>query len=1468
MKNRLIIGLDVGSTTVKTVVLDPNTNEVLYSHYIRHKANQTKAVLTLMCDIRESFPEENFSLAVCGSGGESIANLADAYFIQEVIAGAIGVKKCYQDVRVTIEMGGQDGKVVFFRRDENTGRLSTEDMRMNGVCAGGTGAFIDQIGKILDVETAELENLASAGKTIYDISGRCGVFAVTDIQPLITQGVSKEDIALSAFYAIVKQIIGGLAQGKAFTPKILFAGGPFHFFPTLIKTFQEYLGLADEDIIVPRECEVFIAMGAALSVEELFYDKPSSFDLTETINILSRRVTEKEASFFSANSSANMMDIHSTPFFATSSDENAFLGRHRANKTTFTVPQGELNVYLGIDAGSTTCKFVLIDEEGNLVDSFYSNNKGNPLDVFKDNFIRLHDTYRERGTILNIKGAGSTGYGEELFAKAFQVDFHTVETMAHAEAAKKYCENVSFILDIGGQDIKAMFLHQGVINKIILNEACSAGCGAFIESYASSVGVPLDTIAKLAFASKTPSKLGSRCTVFTNSSITTEMKQGKSINDIMAGLCRSLVENVFTKIVRVRNITELGDTILVQGGTFKNDGVLKAFEEYVGQKVIRPPHPELMGAIGIALLAQKNIQENGKKSSAFFSIDDLRDLTYTSQTGNTCELCTNRCKRTIISFNKTTPYITGNRCERGAQLFDNNNLLNNTAHGRTKSKAEKPADLLKLHNKLLVSNNLSKTTIFHNSKPVIGIPRVLEFWNSLPYWKTLFNQLGYKVVISGTSSTTMFESGLQTVPSDTVCLPAKVAHGHIEDLIKKGAERIFFPMLILMDKENSSADSNAMCPVVQGYPMVIDNNMDLSKHGITLDYPIFYWFNPKLRNSQIRDFMENTYHVNRRDLKKAMNTAEEALAHFRYKMADEGRKVLESLEGTKDFAVVIAGRPYHSDQYLNHNIGWFFTNLGIPVLTLDALEGIHDQNVAASRVDNNIPFHTRMISAAKIVAKHPNLEMAQIISFSCGHDAVLSDEILRILQDGAGKELLMLKLDEGDVKGPLNLRVKSFVETLRNRRKVIAHTYTPLKEAYSVKFSKEDRDKKTILAPNLSDSFSYIISQIITGQGIKVVPVPIGGDRAFSLGKKFVHNDVCFPGLVNVGELLQEIQSDKYDPDELGVILSKNCDSCRSGQYQVLARKALDEAGYPQIPILTTGKDVKNMHPGFSMDLKIQIKMLFGLTFIGFLEQMRRAVRPYEVNKGDTDKVFETALKECSAGLVASNKKGYQALERAVQAFNDIEVNRTERKPLVCMVGEILVEYHHGANRNIIRYLEDNGLEVYLPPMLDFFRRDPMIRKEMAQRGLHPAPWLTILLADLEEGIYKYAYEKAFAIYKKFRYAEHSHSVHNLIKHIDGFVDKTYITGEGWLIPGIILEMADHGVHSFIITQPFACLSNHITGRGLIGAIKKRRPDIQIQALDFDPDTSIGNLENRLQMLVLNAKEMRRSHEGATTAAH
>ncbi|GMO26150.1 MAG: acyl-CoA dehydratase activase-related protein [Termitinemataceae bacterium] len=1460
----LHLGIDVGSTTVKAVVMD-SSKEVLFSKYERHNAMQSETVLSFLNEIFSRFPTEVFKAAVCGSGGRVIAEMLDAPYVQEVVANSIAIRTFYPQTRVAIELGGQDAKIVFFYFDKTTGRLASSDMRMNGSCAGGTGAFIDEVATLLQVQSDKFEALAAKGSQVYDISGRCGVFAKTDIQPLLNQGCLREDIALSTFHAITKQTIGGLAQGLELKPPIIFEGGPLTFNPTLVRVFAERLNLQEGDIIIPKSPETIVAYGAALAVNDLFKDEQVTLDREKSLASLA----DFRARIARGDSSSKQLK-----YFENDEELAAFKKSHAlAAPPVCNARRGDtLRAYLGIDGGSTTTKFVLLDEDENVVDSFYSSNKGQPLVVVQKALLDLKKKYDDAGINLEIIALGTTGYAELLFDKALGADYHTVETVAHSTAAQKYIPGVTFILDIGGQDMKAINIADGIVTNITVNEACSSGCGSFLENFAANLHIPLDEIADAAFSAVNPAVLGSRCTVFMNSTIITEQKNGKQANDIMAVLCRSIIENVFTKVVRLKNINELGDKIVVQGGTFNNDAVLRAMEQYLGREIVRAPYTGIMGAIGIALLTKREISENGytsphgtKDKSRFIGFDALQNFSYTQENNMRCPFCMNNCNRTLVTFSNGVTWVTGNRCERGEIVGDPTDPKIKEQAKKLTRQMDCVPDMVREREKLCFKD-YSFTPLCEDRGITIGIPRVLDFWRSMPFWTTFFHALGFKTKISPVSSRKIFESGLQFVASDTVCFPAKLVHGHIRSLADNGegqtsteVDRIFFPIFANLPSDNGVALSTYTCPVLKGYPIVVrssDNPQERWK--VPFDIPIFHWFKYRDRNIQLCKYAKDTFGIPKSITQKAIVQADNALNDFNHTITVMAKKIIAETEAQGKFAVVLAGRHYQFDELVNHKLSRYFTGIGIPVITVDALTGIQEKDLSKSMLDVNNNNHGHLLSGAIIAAENPALEYVQVFSFGCGHDAIYTDEVTRILNTISNKSPLVLKLDESDVSGPLRIRVRSFIETVQlRRRKQKELAISKLDDPYPVKFLKEDIKTKTVLIPNVSHPFCQMITAAFRLEGIKAYPMPLGGAEAMRLGKKYVHNDICFPAQIVIGEALETLQSGKFDLDKVVVGTGKTVCDCRLVNYMALTRKALDAAGFENVPIMSTDfNDVKNMHPAFRMNKLTYVRITWCMIMMDILDNLRRKIHPYELNKGQANKMFYQAIDDIATALETSGMSAsFEVYKKAINDFCDIPYNRTNPKQLVFITGEYLLTFHEGSNFHVEEYLEEHGMEVELPLMYDVYRNLMVLHIVSEIKDFHVRHSLNDILYGFGgDKFFEVALDITEKVAAKHPLFKKSLRLPEAAKLSDHIIHHSIQSGEGFMMAADIIHRAREGVKSFIILQPFGCLPNHFCGRGIIKRLKEEFPAIQILPLDYDPDTSFANIENRLQMLIMNAK--------------
>ena len=969
------LGVDIGSTTAKAVLIDDN-GKILYSTYERHYSKVLEKCRELLENVFSITGEGSINFALSGSAGLGISEAIRVPFIQEVVSESEVVKHTAPDTSCIIELGGEDAKIVFFD--------GGVDERMNGSCAGGTGAFIDQMATLLNVTTDELDSLSLGAQRIYPVASRCGVFAKTDIQPLINQGARKEDIAKSIFQAVVNQTIAGLAQGRTISGKVMFLGGPLSFFKGLRDCFKETLNISDEDVIFPDYAKVSVALGAA------FY--ASTLGHTYNIKDLLERVSK--ATLPTGTNTVN-------PLFGNENEYNEFIQRHEKA----TVPKRDISsysgcAYLGIDCGSTTTKLVLIGDSKEILYTYYSSNKGNPVDVVKN---CLQEIYKLCTNRIRIKGSAVTGYGEELIKNAFGVDYGIVETIAHFTAAKHFKSDVDFILDIGGQDIKCFKIHNGAIDSIMLNEACSSGCGSFLETFSKSLGFSAEEFAQKGIFAKRPVNLGSRCTVFMNSSVKQAQKEGATVEDISAGLAVSVVKNAIYKVIRAGSADELGENIVVQGGTFYNNAVLRAFEKELGRNVIRPEISGLMGAYGAALYAMR------ATLSSIISEERLRDFSHTA-TGMICKGCTNSCHLTLNKFSDGKTFISGNQCQRGAGLKESSALPN----------------LYEFKRKLLLNE-----ASFESNKKTMGLPLALGMYELLPLWKTIFKELGFNVLVSPMSSRELYEKGQFSIPSDTACYPAKLMHGHIMSLLEKNVDAIFYPCLTYNIDEKLS-DNHYNCPVVAYYSELLSGNVERLKDTAFL----FPYLNINSKRELVRGLYSYLNNSNigsftKKDIKKAVTCGYKALKDYRTGVLNEGKKALDYAKNEGKDVMILAGRPYHIDSLICHGIDKLAETLGFVVVSEDSLP------LPSARVHVNVlnqwTYHARLYNAAQYACEHNRTQLVQLVSFGCGVDAITTDEVRSILE-GQGKFYTQIKIDEITNPGAVKIRLRSLIGAMEDAK--------------------------------------------------------------------------------------------------------------------------------------------------------------------------------------------------------------------------------------------------------------------------------------------------------------------------------------------------------------------------------------------------------------------------------------------------
>ncbi|MDU5336024.1 acyl-CoA dehydratase activase-related protein [Enterococcus sp.] len=1400
-------GIDVGSTTVKLVILNEQ-NESLFSKYERHFSDVKAATERVLREAEAVIGNQEMTMSITGSGGMGLADVLEIPFVQEVIACTRTVEEIIPETDVAIELGGEDAKITFFE-----GAL---EQRMNGSCAGGTGAFIDQMAVLLKTDANGVNELAKNYKTIYPIASRCGVFAKTDVQPLINEGAAKEDIAASIFQAVVNQTIAGLAAGRKIKGNIAFLGGPLFFMSELRQRFIETLDIAPENVIFPENPQLFVAMGAAFYSEEA--------DVTSLEGLLHRLTTAEEGHL----SPSDTLE----PLFEDEADLAEFRMRHgQAQAQEKSLAEHEGVAFLGIDAGSTTTKVALIDDSGNLMYSFYGNNQGQPLET---TMTVLKDLYTKLPENVFIGKAAVTGYGEQLIKNALKVDIGEVETMAHYKAANHFQPGVDFILDIGGQDMKAMTIKDGALSSIQLNEACSSGCGSFIETFAKSLNYNVEDFAKAALKSKAPVDLGSRCTVFMNSKVKQVQKEGASVGDISAGLSYSVIKNAIYKVIKVRRPEELGEKIVCQGGTFYNEAVLRSFELVTGREVVRPSIAGLMGAFGAALIALENY-EVGEKTETL-SLAEIDSFTAEKEFTH-CGLCENNCMLTVTLFSDGRQFITGNRCERGARI-------------KVKREDKKVNLVDYKYRRLFKYRPLRKKEAVRGE---IGIPRVLNMYENYPLWHTFFSDLGFRVKLSPRSNKELYEQGMETIPSDTACYPAKIAHGHIQALIDGGVPMIFYPGVVFEREESKEADNHFNCPIVQSYPDVIRNNVDDIREG-KVDYR-----NPYLNlanEASVAKVLGRCFQdlgITQDEIDNALHHAYEELEAFKEDVRQKGEETLLMLNQKGERGVVLSGRPYHLDPEINHGIAEVITQEGFHVLTEDSVSHLSD--VGNLRVVNQWVYHSRLYAAARVVAKSKNLELVQLNSFGCGLDAVTTDQVEEIM-DQYGKIYTVLKIDEGSNLGAIRIRLRSLKAAVNERDK---SNYEPVKrfeEPEKIVFTKEMRKKHTLLLPMLSPIHqSGLFDIALEASGYNVVCLPAMDREAVNVGLKYVNNDSCYPAIISIGQLVEALQSGEYDLNNTSVMMSQTGGGCRATNYIPLLRKALNDAGFPQVPVVSVSLGNKGVesNPGFKYTLPMLKRIVVAILYGDLFERVVYRTRPYELKKGQIDALHEKWLKKVEGNVRNGSLTLFNMnMKKIIQDFDTVPISN-EVKPKVGVVGEILVKYSPTANNDIVRLLEAEGAEAVVPDLIGFmnyslynqiWKYDNM---GMPKKNKNLAEMAIKLIEFVEKPM-----DRALRASERFNGI---HSIYQLAEDASKILSIGNHTGEGWFLTGEMIDLLKTGVNNIVCMQPFGCLPNHVVGKGVIKELRHQFPKSNIAAIDYDPGVSIVNQLNRIRLMMATANK-------------
>ncbi|WP_294707769.1 2-hydroxyacyl-CoA dehydratase [uncultured Fusobacterium sp.] len=1404
---KFYVGIDVGSTTIKIVCLNEE-NSIIYSIYQRHLSNvrETAKIMfdSFLKELKEKYGNDlQCKVSITGSSGMGIASWIDLDFVQEVIACIKSIETFIPETDVAIELGGEDAKITFLKNDM--------DQRMNGSCAGGTGAFIDQIASLLNTDASGLNELAKGFDTIYPIAARCGVFAKTDIQPLINEGIKKENIAVSVLQAVVNQTITGLACGKKITGKVAFLGGPLFFLSELRNRFIDTLKLTNEDIIFPENSQLFVAQGAALLSKE-----NSNFFTVEELEKKFQRLNEKDTSD----------TTRLQPLFKNEKELKEFYTRHEKEKIdTVDLTTYKGNGYLGIDAGSTTIKVVLISENSEILYSHYSHNKGNPL----ENIITtLKELYSKLSKDITIKSSCVTGYGEALIKAALKVDIGVVETMAHYKGAQFFQPNVDFILDIGGQDMKCLKIEDGVITSILLNEACSSGCGSFLETFANSLGMNIIEFSKKGLEAKAPADLGTRCTVFMNSKVKQAQKDGVEVGDISAGLSYSVVKNTLFKVIKIKNKEELGKYIVVQGGTFLNDCVLRAFELVSDRDVIRPNIAGLMGAFGAALIAK---EENIEKST-LLNLDELNDF-YCTTNLTRCKMCTNHCLLTIHKFKDGERFISGNRCDNPLGKLKKNSAPNMYEYK---------------YNRLFSYVPLEPSQA---PRGEIGIPRVLNIYDSYPFWFTLLTALGFRVVISDDSSKKLYEKGIDTITSDSICYPAKLVHGHIINLIEKGIKRIFYPCVIFEEKEDKNSQNQFNCPIVMSYPEVIKNNLDILKEKhIDLMIPFFSFESKEILKKTILEEFEK-FDISEEEVQNALDLAWEERLNFRKDLKNKALEIIKDLEKTGKTGVVLCGRPYHCDKEIHHGIPNIINSFGIAVLTGDAVASISSLDEEL-RVVDQWTYHSRLYRAAAYVGKSNCLELIELNSFSCGIDAVTTDQVAEILANH-GKVHTLLKIDEISNLGAVKIRIRSLLAALDYKKKVLKKSIKKKIEYKKAKFTKNMKKDYTILAPQMAPMHFKLISVAFKQEGYNLEILP-ETKEALDYGLQYVNNDACYPSILVIGELISALKSGKYDLNKTAVMISQTGGSCRATNYLGFLKKAIKDSGFEKIPILSLNANGFEKQEGFKITPALAHRCLLAVSYGDILMKLLYHTRPYEINKGESEKLYNTWNERVKINIQNGSFFEYKRnITNIIEDFSNIKTS-SEKKVKVGIVGEILVKFSPFANNHLAEFIENEGGEVYTSSLMNFIKycifSDIFINERF--KGKLSALKLKITLWIIDR--YTKVIDNALRKNKKFGNDE---SIETLAKKTSKYISIGNQSGEGWFLMGEMIEFIEKGVPNIVCVQPFGCLPNHITGKGMIKKLREEYSDkfVNIAPIDYDPAYSEVNQLNRIKLMLSVAKK-------------
>lgn len=1404
------LGIDIGSTTVKIAILD-DAHNILFSDYKRHFANIRETLSALLQEAYSQLGNILLHPMITGSGGLTLANHLEVPFVQEVISVATALKELAPKTDVAIELGGEDAKIIYFEG-------GNVEQRMNGICAGGTGSFIDQMASLLQTDATGLNEYAKNYHSLYTIAARCGVFAKSDIQPLINDGATKEDLSASIFQAVVNQTISGLACGKPIRGHVAFLGGPLHFLSELKTAFIRTLKLDTEHVIETNHSHLFAAIGSALNAKE-----EVSFTMEEMVKKLS------------SNIKMEFEVERMEPLFADQSEYESFKTRHAKH----CVRTGELasyhgNCFLGIDAGSTTTKVALVGEDGSLLYSFYSSNDGSPLKTAIRSIKEIYSLLPEDALIVR---SCSTGYGEALMKAAFLLDDGEVETVAHYYAAAFFNPRVDCILDIGGQDMKCIKIKNQTVDSVQLNEACSSGCGSFIETFAKSLNYTVEDFAKAALFAEHPIDLGTRCTVFMNSKVKQAQKEGASVSDISAGLAYSVIKNALFKVIKVSDASALGKNIVVQGGTFYNDAVLKSFEKIAGCEAIRPDIAGIMGAFGAALIARERFFEGYE--TTMLSFEKISNLQFETSMAK-CKGCTNNCRLTINKFTGGRQYISGNRCERGLGKQKNENNIPNLFDYKLK--------------RIFGYEALTPDEAPRGS---VGIPRVLNMYENYPFWFTFFTKLGYQVILSPLSNRKIYELGIESIPSESECYPAKLAHGHVSWLISQKVDFIFYPALFYERNEFEEANNHYNCPIVTSYSENIKNNVEeICKGQVIFRNPFMSFRDLKTVSEALaKEFKELPVG----EVMEAARLGWEELDNARRDMQKKGEEVLAYLRESGKRGIVLAGRPYHIDPEINHGIPELITSYDIAVLTEDSISHLASPERPLI-VSDQWMYHSRLYAAASYVKTVDNLDLIQLNSFGCGLDAVTTDQVNDILT-GSDKIYTCLKIDEVNNLGAARIRIRSLLSAIRVKEKQKEKRTLHSSAINKVAFTEQMRKEYTILCPQMSPIHFDILETAFNACGYHFEVLENDNRRAIDVGLKYVNNDACYPSLMVVGQIMDALLSGRYDVNKVAVIMTQTGGGCRATNYIGFIRRALEKAGIPQVPVISLNMAGIESNPGFHLNFEMLKRAAYSAVFGDIFMRCTYRMRPYEKEPGSVEAVHQKWLKKCREFVSAKHMNFFtfkKMCRQMIEEFDQIPITG-KAKPRVGIVGEILVKFAPAANNHLVELLESEGAEAVVPDLLDFmlycfynqiYKADELGTSKKAA-----------LISKLGIDALEFLRSSAVKAFTKSRHFTPPVGIYKTVEYAKPIVSIGNQTGEGWFLTGEMVELIHSGVNNIVCTQPFACLPNHVVGKGVIKELRRQYPLSNIVAIDYDPGASEVNQLNRIKLMLSTAQKNMETQE-------